>query len=53
MSLNNNHTVQWLRKRFPETSKIQYLNRPSELKKQIDIQNVFKKFDEDGSSKPS
>eukprot|EP00347_Sterkiella_histriomuscorum_P020065 403339235 len=49
-ALNNNHTVQWLRKRFTHTSKIQYLNRPQELKKQIDIQNVFKKFDEDGSN---
>ncbi|CDW71443.1 ef hand family protein [Stylonychia lemnae] len=42
--------IQWLRKRFAHTSKIQYLNRPQELKKQIDIQNVFKKFDEDGSN---
>ncbi len=35
--LNNNDTVKWLKKRFSHKSKIQYLNRPSELKQQIDF----------------
>ena len=43
-------TINWLRKRFNNQTKIQYLNAPAELRKHIEIERVFKAFDEDGSN---
>jgi hypothetical protein len=46
-NLQKLHIIQWLRKRFTDSTKLRYLNTPSELLKHFEIEGVFKKFDED------
>ena len=61
-TLNSISTIDWLKKRFNKTTKIQYLNNPSQLTQHYAILNVFKvnlrigklifvqKLDEDNSN---
>ena len=49
-ALNSISTIEWLKKRFFKTTKIQYLNNPTELNQHKAIENVFKKLDEDNSN---
>ena len=50
MQLNSVSTIEWLKRRFNKTTKIQYLNNPTQLQQHKAIWNVFNKLDEDGSN---
>lgn len=49
-NLNSSSTIEWLKKRFANTTKIQYLNNPTQLQQHKAIESVFKKLDEDHSN---
>ena len=42
-------SVRWIRKRFQSTARTEYKNSKLELRKNYEIENVFNRFDEDGS----
>jgi hypothetical protein len=48
--LQKSECVTWLRRRFQNKAKKQYLYYPDELLKHIEIKNIFKSFDKDHSS---
>ena len=41
-ALNSISTIDWLKKRYSKTAKLQYLNNPTQLKQHFSIFNVFK-----------
>ena len=47
--INNIDTINWLRRRAADKTKIQYLNNASELEEHQAIVRVFEKFDDDGN----
>ena len=48
--MNNKEIVNWLRSRRINFTKKKYLYYPEELLRQIEIRNIFRTFDKDGSS---
>ena len=49
--MNKKEIVNWLRSRRINFTKKKYLYYPEELLRQIEIRNIFRTFDKDGSSK--
>lgn len=49
--INTTTNVKWLKSRASKTTKKMYLYFPEELIKNIEIKQIFKTFDSDGSSK--
>lgn len=47
--LQTQHAINWLKRRFGQSAKIQYLHSHSQLQQHLEIQKCFKRFDEDNS----
>jgi len=49
MSLSNHQTIQWMRKRFSDRASPKYRSTSKELRKHEELENLFRKFDDDNS----
>lgn len=49
LNFKDKYTIQWLRKRFGSSASIHYLNSEDEVKILLETEDLFNRFDEDGS----
>ena len=46
-TLKSSETIRWLKKRYQNSAKTESLQTNNEVKRNKDIQQIFKRFDED------